>query len=126
NTAPMDGIQPDENSQGTAETTSGSEVETISSADTAESDTYSEKPLTGVEQYIRSQEQSTAASTETRVEAYIQRKQEDASTPSFKPLSSVDRYLIKQARQQHALTSVDRYLDRINLPLETESAQEAE
>lgn len=126
NTAPMDGIQPDENSQGTAETTSGSEVETISSADTAESDTYSEKPLTGVEQYIRSQEQSTAASTETRVEAYIQRKQEDASTPSFKPLSSVDRYLIKQARQQHAPTSVDRYLDRINLPLETESAQEAE
>lgn len=83
--------------------------------------------LTGVERYIRAQR------SETGVARYIRQQQtaraatttapEPAlrTSPPYQPLSSVDRYLLKQARQQRPPTGVDRYLAMQDAELEADT-----
>ncbi|WP_297809094.1 Hpt domain-containing protein [uncultured Methylophaga sp.] len=93
--------------------------------------------LTGVEQYIRSQREAapvtdTAAPSLTGVERYLRQQADETSVSRYirqqssiaepeadliaspavphQALTSVDRYLIEQARQQRPLTGVARYL----------------
>lgn len=104
--------------------------------DTADLSQTDEQPatLTGVEQYIRSQREATPVTdttepTLTGVERYLRQQADEtsvaryirqqssitepeAASPAvpYQALTSVDRYLIQQARQQRPLTGVARYL----------------
>jgi chemosensory pili system protein ChpA (sensor histidine kinase/response regulator) len=88
----------------------------------AQPETVSEDSLTGVEKYLRRQPGQTG------VERYIAQHGETFTTvtdaPSVnevKPLTSVDLYLIKQARQNRPETGVERYLAQQDAKVEADA-----
>ena len=72
-----------------------------------------ETVLTGVERYLRQQASETGVARYIRQQSSVKEPQTDTETSPALPyqaLTSVDRYLIQQARQQRPLTGVARYL----------------
>ena len=98
----------------------------------ADSQTTQYKTLTGVESYIQ------RLQPETGVARYLRQQKDDEKpgpapapspakpfTAAFKPLTSVDRYLINQAKQGSA-SSVDRYLAMQDAHLEADTVAQQE
>ncbi|MTI62796.1 Hpt domain-containing protein [Methylophaga sp.] len=89
--------------------------------------------LSGVEAYIQQRQRETGVARYLR-----QKKAEEKSTaaaqtvplppvvPIFRPLTSVDRYLINQARQQRPETGVDRYLAMLDAHVEADKVAQEE
>ncbi len=103
-----------------------------SQAKSADSQTTQYKTLTGVESYIQ------RLQPETGVARYLRQQKDDEKpgpapapspakpfTAAFKPLTSVDRYLINQAKQGSA-SSVDRYLAMQDAHLEADTVAQQE
>ncbi len=97
----------------------------------AETADVAPKPLTGVETYIQRLQQETGVARYLRQQKAAE-KSAAALTPArpqapvFKPLSTVDRYLINQVRQQYPATSVDRYLAMQDAHLEADKVAQEE
>ena len=103
-------------------------------ADTEEVDAGTEvRPVSGVEAYIQQRQR------ETGVSRYLRQQKADAKStaasqtvspqpvvPIFRPLTSVDRYLINQARQQRPETGVARYLAMLDAHVEADKVAEEE